>query len=72
MIGIAVGVQSPLDIADGPYVELRVPEEWEKQKTFIEKLRRVKPPGFEHVSEHPAIEQLAFQGLCDRRFSGSG
>lgn len=54
VIAIEISPAAPVRAADEPFVNLYVPENWERRQQFIAKLKA--PPGFEHVSQHPEDE----------------
>lgn len=55
-IAVAAEVVWPVPAGYEPYVELRIPEAWEKRQEFLEKIKRFKPPDFEHASDYSVGE----------------
>ena len=62
-IMLAVEVPSPVDGNCEPYVELWIPDLWEKRDRFIAEIERFKPHDFEHVSDHPTGEFAATSSI---------
>ena len=52
-IKLAVEVPSPADQDYEPYVELWIPDPWDKRDRFIAEIERFKPHDFVHVSDDP-------------------
>jgi hypothetical protein len=55
-IRVAVEVTGPVHAVCDPYVELWVPDAWDKREAFIKDIKQFKPPDFEHVSDYPVGE----------------
>jgi hypothetical protein len=55
-IAIEISPAGPVRADDDPYVNLYVPENWEKRNQFIAKVKA--PQGFQHVSQHSEGEHL--------------
>ncbi|MGA8030372.1 MAG: hypothetical protein WB992_24785 [Bryobacteraceae bacterium] len=44
------------DESDDPWVGLYVPQEWASRAPFIERLKKCRPAGFEHVNGNPELD----------------
>jgi hypothetical protein len=52
-LGVELPYPVPPDHSDyPPYVELWVPDAWKEREKFIAETKLIKPPDFEHVSDH--------------------